>query len=134
MRSGNLSGALSFAFRPDSEGEYIDTDMYTGLFDGRLVKVNLETGVTEDVFNTNKDLRLQPQFQCGDYYLEHLCGRPMGMQFDNDGLRLIVLDAYKGLLSVNLEDQKYEYLSREAADQSYAKLMLQTLSCVPIGL
>jgi hypothetical protein len=73
----------------------------------------MESGEVTDLFTTNKDLRLANGWQCGDYYLEHLCGRPMQLQFDADGLRLIALDAYKGLLSIDLEGEKFEYLARD---------------------
>ena len=92
------------------------------------MKVDAATGQTVDVFNTNKDLRLMPQYQCGDYYLEHLCGRPMAMQFDKDGLRLIVLDAYKGLLSINLEENTFEYLTREVNGDSFKFLHSMAVS------
>jgi hypothetical protein len=126
--AGDLPGAVAFTFRPNADGEITGTDAYTGLHDGRIVKVDLRTGATTEVFNTNKDLRLQPPYKCGDYYLEHLCGFPMAMQFDKEGYRLIVLDAYKGLLSVNLEENKFTYLSREVDGKSYKFLHSMAIS------
>lgn len=53
---------------------------YAGLQDGRIVRFRPGDGAAETVVNTG--------------------GRPLGMQFDRTG-RLIVADAFKGLLSVD---------------------------------
>lgn len=52
--------------------------VYTGFVDGRIVRLNPETGAVSEVVNTQ--------------------GRPLGMKFAPDG-RLIIADAVKGLLA-----------------------------------
>ncbi|KAM7446526.1 hypothetical protein ABFA07_005181 [Porites harrisoni] len=82
---GQIVGPESIAI--DSTGT-----LYTGLYDGRIVK--LEGDKVIDVVQTGK----QP---CGTLELEQTCGRPLGMRFDRYGINLIVADAYYGLLEVN---------------------------------
>ncbi|MFQ3199666.1 MAG: sugar lactone lactonase YvrE [Zhongshania sp.] len=55
---------------------------YTGLSDGRIVRVDPQSGALSDFANTG--------------------GRPLGMQFDAQG-QLLVADSKKGLLSVSTE-------------------------------
>lgn len=85
LYEGQLVGAESLA--ADSTGT-----LYTGLADGRIVK--LEGDKVVDVVRTGKP-------PCGTEELEPTCGRPLGMRFDRYGINLIVADAYFGLLEVN---------------------------------
>eukprot|EP00479_Gromia_sphaerica_P007151 TRINITY_DN2281_c0_g1_i1.p1 TRINITY_DN2281_c0_g1~~TRINITY_DN2281_c0_g1_i1.p1 ORF type:complete len:94 (+),score=24.19 TRINITY_DN2281_c0_g1_i1:134-415(+) len=70
---------------------------YTGLADGRIVKINLKTEESTLFARTGEDLP-----NCGSYEVEHRCGRPLGMRFTASG-SLLVADAYHGLLSVSPE-------------------------------
>lgn len=72
----------------DAEGR-----VYAGLADGRIVRILID-GTVEDFANTG--------------------GRPLGMEFDSGG-RLIVADAWKGLLSISTGGQ-ITVLSTEADD------------------
>jgi len=85
LYEGQLSGPESITV--DSAGT-----LYTGLLDGRIVK--LEGDKVIDVVQTGKP-------PCGTPELEQTCGRPLGMRFDRYGINLIVADAYFGLLEVN---------------------------------
>ena len=42
-------------------------------------------------------------FFIGEEEVEEKCGRPLGMQFDKNEENLIICDAYKGLLKLNIE-------------------------------
>lgn len=85
LYEGQLVGPESLT--ADSTGT-----LYTGLADGRIVK--LEGDKVVDVVRTGKP-------PCGTEELEPTCGRPLGMRFDKYGINLIVADAYFGLLEVN---------------------------------
>lgn len=86
LYEGDLVGPGSIA---DSEGT-----LYTGLADGRIVK--LEGDKVVDVVRTGEQ-----KANCGTPEAEAICGRPEGMRFDKYGSNLIVADAYRGLLEVN---------------------------------
>ncbi|XP_066025506.1 adipocyte plasma membrane-associated protein-like isoform X2 [Pocillopora verrucosa] len=87
LYEGDLVGPGSIA--ADSEGT-----LYTGLADGRIVK--LEGDKVVDVVRTGKQMA-----NCGKPEAEAICGRPEGMRFNKFGSNLIVADAYQGLLEVN---------------------------------
>jgi sugar lactone lactonase YvrE len=74
-----------------------DGMLYTGLLDGRIVKMPASpgAGAMEDVVNTG--------------------GRPLGLQFDASG-NLIVADAFKGLISV-APDKSIRVLTDSVAGQ-----------------
>ncbi|XP_035223070.1 adipocyte plasma membrane-associated protein-like isoform X3 [Stegodyphus dumicola] len=79
---GILNGPESIIFH--------DGYLYTGLEDGRIVKV--------------KDDKVTTVAQTGRFchmpYEERLCGRPLGLRKGKDGL-LYVIDAYYGIFSMN---------------------------------
>ncbi|XP_031572251.1 adipocyte plasma membrane-associated protein-like [Actinia tenebrosa] len=86
LYKGQIAGPESIAI--DSEGT-----VYTGLADGRIVK--FVDGKIVDVARTGKP-------PCDLPELESTCGRPLGMRFNRYGTKLIVADAYYGLLEVDV--------------------------------
>jgi len=70
-------------------------NIYTGLADGRIVKIT-KSGHLREIARTGHNLPT-----CGTYKSEPDCGRPLGIRFDRDEVNLIVCDAYYGLLQVN---------------------------------
>ncbi|XP_046359290.2 adipocyte plasma membrane-associated protein-like isoform X1 [Haliotis rufescens] len=92
---GQIVGPESFAVNKDGT-------IYTGSADGKIwafKKNNLRL-----VARTGID---HPD--CGSFTLEPDCGRPKGMKVDQDGF-LVVADAYKGLLRVNVTTGEIETL------------------------
>ena len=76
--------------------------IYTGGADGRLFAIR------------NRSLTLIGRTgishsQCGTFEYEPACGRPKGMKVGPDGY-LYIVDAYKGLLKMDLKDYKIETL------------------------
>eukprot|EP00996_Jenningsia_fusiforme_P000282 NODE_1232_length_1625_cov_10.479061_g1097_i0.p1 GENE.NODE_1232_length_1625_cov_10.479061_g1097_i0~~NODE_1232_length_1625_cov_10.479061_g1097_i0.p1 ORF type:complete len:371 (-),score=43.81 NODE_1232_length_1625_cov_10.479061_g1097_i0:474-1586(-) len=85
---GQITGPESFVGR--------DGYLYTGLNDGRIIRFKHEDPSSFELFaRTGADLP-----GCGSYDFEPICGRPLSMKFDSAG-SLIVVDAYKGLLSID---------------------------------
>ena len=77
-----LTGADSILMPGDGPEDLAlgpDGKIYTGLLDGRVIRIDPTTGATETVANTD--------------------GRPLGLRFDAGG-NLIVADASRGLLAV----------------------------------
>uniref|UniRef100_A0A7M5XF73 Strictosidine synthase conserved region domain-containing protein n=1 Tax=Clytia hemisphaerica TaxID=252671 RepID=A0A7M5XF73_9CNID len=74
-----------------------DGNIYTGLHDGRIIKI-LPSGKIVYLVRTGMDLP-----ECGNITVEDKCGRPLGLQFDRDQENLIICDAYLGLLKYNLK-------------------------------
>lgn len=85
--------------------------MYASVADGKLVEMDMSTGEVETVLHTGETARLAAGWECGSYYTESYCGRPMGMAFDHDGLRLYIADAYTGLFRVNVDERTKEKLT-----------------------
>lgn len=81
---GQCVGCEDLAF--DSTGQFL----YSGEVDGDILRFNMTTKESETVANTE--------------------GRPLGMMFDKNGL-LIVADADKGLLSVDVTSGKVDLLT-----------------------
>lgn len=88
-----FKGPESFAFSEDGS-------LYTGLADGRIVRVlNLDATPTyTTIARTGEDVE-----GCGTLDMEEVCGRPLGLRWDptHPG-HLLVADAYKGLLRVDV--------------------------------
>lgn len=94
--------------------------MYAGLFDGSVVRVSLLTGNISKVFHTGNDpSALRSGFTCGGFYTEMYCGRPTDLTFDNDQIRLVVVDAYKGILMGDVENKLFIKLASEAEADDY---------------
>ncbi|EDO43012.1 predicted protein, partial [Nematostella vectensis] len=77
--------------------------IYTGLADGRIVKFVGDKVVDVVRTGTHND-------GCGRPELEHVCGRPLGMRFNRYGTKLIVVDAYFGLLEVDTKSSSISTL------------------------
>lgn len=93
---GRVLGPESMAV--DSKGA-----LYTGLADGRIVK--LEGDKVKEIYRTGEQV-----VECGNLEFEPTCGRPLGMRFDRNGTNLIVADAFFGLLEVNPETKAVKTL------------------------
>jgi len=91
-----LEGAESLLLKGDI--------MYTGLLDGQVVQLDLTQGKfaqVEMMTFTGDPQRALP-FPCGKFETQPICGRPLGIDMTLDG-KLVVADAYKGLLSIDLK-------------------------------
>ena len=97
-----ILGPESLVFKGD--------DLYTGLMDGRIVKINVKTLEVQDFFKFNKS--------CAGFYgsyddyppqREPLCGRPLGMRIDSDG-NFLVAESYSGLYRISPDGQRSELL------------------------
>lgn len=74
-----------------------DGNIYTGLHDGRIVKI-VKSGEIIELARTGERLP-----NCGETEVEHRCGRPLGLQFDQNEENLIICDGYLGLMKLNIE-------------------------------
>ncbi|KAH0747448.1 hypothetical protein KY285_009105 [Solanum tuberosum] len=90
---GGAVGPESFAFDPHGDGPY------TGISDGRIIKwLQNETRWFDFALTSpNRD-------GCEGFHdhstSEHKCGRPLGLEFDENSGDLYIADAYLGLLVV----------------------------------
>jgi sugar lactone lactonase YvrE len=84
--------SLGEGFAPEDVAIDADNRVYAGMDDGRIVRLQIETGRHEVFANTH--------------------GRPLGLVFDSAG-NLIVADTIKGLLSIS-KDGAVTPLTREA--------------------
>jgi hypothetical protein len=95
--------ALAFSgdhfFATCGDGRVVQTDV--GSAESTLVRY---TGSPEGIN------RYRSEFYCGHSFVEYVCGRPMSCAFDSDGLKLYVLDAYKGLVLWDLQANSTEVL------------------------
>ncbi|ESO83595.1 hypothetical protein LOTGIDRAFT_197037 [Lottia gigantea] len=83
--------------------------VYTGSADGKIWR--FKDGQLEMLARTGIN-----NSHCGSFELEPECGRPKGMKIDKNG-DLVLVDAYKGLLKVNLQNKNIEVLVRPDTDQ-----------------
>ena len=85
-RNERLAAARAVSIAPEVGPEHIafgpDGRLYTGTLSGAILRMNSDGTDVETVVNTG--------------------GRPLGMEFDGDG-RLIVADAFRGLLAVGTD-------------------------------
>ncbi|XP_020254565.1 protein STRICTOSIDINE SYNTHASE-LIKE 10-like isoform X2 [Asparagus officinalis] len=89
-----VTGPESLAFDPDGEGPY------TGVSDGRILKwQGEELGWMEYAVVTPQHLGSQ------EVKKEHICGRPLGLQFNKMTRDLYIADAYFGLMIVSEGDK-----------------------------
>jgi sugar lactone lactonase YvrE len=81
VKNNALAEATMVATGHGPEGTAVDAEgrLYTGLHDGRIIRITLPDGTIEELANTQ--------------------GRPLGIEFDGNG-DLIIADATKGLLSM----------------------------------
>lgn len=87
---GQLKGPESFAAR----GGWL----YTGLMDGRIVRVHPVSLELELVY------RMGGEEECREQHQEARCGRPLGLAFTKSG-ELLVCDAIHGLYMLHLEEE-----------------------------
>eukprot|EP00457_Paulinella_chromatophora_P006309 gb/GEZN01006327.1/.p1 GENE.gb/GEZN01006327.1/~~gb/GEZN01006327.1/.p1 ORF type:complete len:521 (+),score=62.42 gb/GEZN01006327.1/:103-1665(+) len=102
---GQVSGPESFAFGPDG-------NIYTGDQNGRIMRFEPEKPKKTPrlVTFTGQPGRALP-LPCGIHQTEPVCGRPLGMAFDQQ-YRLLVVDAYFGLLAVDVtRERSYKTLA-----------------------
>ncbi|CAJ0956079.1 unnamed protein product, partial [Mesorhabditis belari] len=75
----------------------IGETLYTGLYDGRVVKI--ENG------KIVKSIKLTKEKECGTYDTEPRCGRPLGIRrIGNVGESFYVVDAYRGIEIVDFKE------------------------------
>ncbi|XP_065889707.1 adipocyte plasma membrane-associated protein-like isoform X2 [Dysidea avara] len=95
---GQIAGPESFELGKDGH-------LYTGLIDGRVVKIDLE----KETYTIVTRMGDPPYDKCGQIDMLSVCGRPLGLHWDNSD-NLIVADAYKGLVSINTKTGKKNVL------------------------
>ncbi|KAM7257756.1 hypothetical protein ACFE04_013497 [Oxalis oulophora] len=89
----NAIGPETYAFDPNGDGPY------TGVSDGRIVKwlEDEHRWIDFAVITKNRE-------GCGGTFdhekMEHICGRPLGLAFEESSGDLYIADAYFGLLRV----------------------------------
>jgi sugar lactone lactonase YvrE len=93
---GTVEGPEALAFR----GKYI----FSGLADGRIIALDTEWSQADTLLFTGDPQKALP-FPCAEYHTEPICGRPLGLQFDSRGM-LYVIDAYMGLLEINVSNTR----------------------------
>ncbi|XP_052778591.1 adipocyte plasma membrane-associated protein-like [Mya arenaria] len=91
-------------FGPESFTVDENGTLYTGTADGKILQIDIRRKSAVLVVRTGLD---SPE--CGSPEMEPLCGRPKGMKFGPDG-KLYVVDSYKGLLRVNIQNKSFEIL------------------------
>lgn len=79
---------------PEAYGVY-NGELYTSIHGGNVIKLIGENFVPVVQFGK----------QCKGFYQEHICGRPLGFQFDKHG-GLYVADAYYGIYKVDVKTGK----------------------------
>ncbi|XP_068653179.1 protein STRICTOSIDINE SYNTHASE-LIKE 10-like [Aristolochia californica] len=104
-------GPESLAFDRDGQGPYVSA------YDGRILKwQSKEQGWTE--FAVTRP----PRKECEESHgpeLEHICGRPLGLRFNQKTGDLYIADAYFGLLKVGPEGGLAMPLVTQAQDRPF---------------
>ncbi|KAK4784178.1 hypothetical protein SAY86_018546 [Trapa natans] len=105
-------GPESIAFDCRGQGPYV------GVSDGRILKWRGGSlGWTEFAYTAptrQKDMRWFHRSPAGAHLREHICGRPLGLKFDNATCSLYIADAYYGLLKVGPRGGAASQLSTSA--------------------
>lgn len=101
---GKLLGPESMAI--DKSGRHL----YTGLMDGRIVKIDLETLDMSEFARYN----LSCSAFVGKYnsyppHWEPICGRPLGLRLDPQG-RLVVAESYRGIHRLSADGSQRQVL------------------------
>ncbi|XP_010525478.1 PREDICTED: protein STRICTOSIDINE SYNTHASE-LIKE 10-like [Tarenaya hassleriana] len=92
VQLGGPVGPESLAFNPAGEGPY------TGVADGRILRWRGDSlGWTDFAYTSHNRQECSRPFAPE---MEHVCGRPLGLRFDNKTGDLYIADAYFGLLVV----------------------------------
>ncbi len=89
--------SLGDARGPEDIAIGADGYLYTGVEDGRILKINPDSGAMETI--------------------AQLDGRPLGLEFAADG-GLLIADAYHGLLRLDVKTGRVEILATQAVDGS----------------
>ncbi|PHT46455.1 Protein STRICTOSIDINE SYNTHASE-LIKE 3 [Capsicum baccatum] len=105
-----IQGPESIAFDPKGRGPY------TGIADGRIVLWDGEKWIDFAYTSANNRSGFCDPKPSPLSYLknEHICGRPLGLQFDKRTGDLYFADAYFGLMKVGPEGGLAETLTTEA--------------------
>ncbi|XP_049343116.1 protein STRICTOSIDINE SYNTHASE-LIKE 3-like [Solanum verrucosum] len=104
-----IQGPESIAFAPKGRGPY------TGIADGRIVLWDGEKWTDFAYTSANRSGICDPKPSPLSYLEnEHICGRPLGLQFDKKQGDLYIADAYFGLMKVGPEGGLAETLTTEA--------------------
>ncbi|GAB4843929.1 Protein STRICTOSIDINE SYNTHASE-LIKE 10 [Ancistrocladus abbreviatus] len=104
-------GPESLVFDPTGEGPY------TGVADGRILKWQQGSRTWVDFAFTSSQRK-----ECVRPFapeLEHICGRPLGLRFDQKTGDLYIADAYFGLLVVGPEGGLATSVATEAESQPF---------------
>jgi sugar lactone lactonase YvrE len=88
---------LGNAYGPEDIAIDADGFLYTGVEDGRILKINPDSGAIETI--------------------AQLEGRPLGLEFSSNG-DLLIADAYTGLVRLDVKTGMAETLATQAADGS----------------
>ncbi|PIA30012.1 hypothetical protein AQUCO_05700010v1 [Aquilegia coerulea] len=89
-----MLGPESFAFDCRGEGPY------TGVADGRILKWQGSTRGWTEFAVTARNRRRYLCDGSTNPFVERICGRPLGLQFNNRSCELYIADAYFGLMRV----------------------------------
>lgn len=104
-----LQGPESIAFDPQGRGPY------TGIADGRIVFWDGQSWSDFAYTSANRSEICDPKPSPLSYLKnEHICGRPLGLRFDQKTGDLYIADAYFGLLKVGQEGGLATLLTNEA--------------------
>ncbi|KAF9626473.1 hypothetical protein IFM89_034407 [Coptis chinensis] len=109
-----VTGPESFAFDCNREGPYV------GVSDGRIFKWQ-GRGWSEFAY-TAPYRRRDVCDGSTDPSLESICGRPLGLQFNNAACELYIADAYFGLMSVGKNGGAATQLGSSAEGNTYVSL------------
>lgn len=81
--------------------------VYTGLGDGRVIRIDSELKSFETILRTGEVV----DNKCGRASMEEKCGRPLGLHFHpTDNNLLYIADSYKGLLLANVKSGQIKTL------------------------
>lgn len=108
-----LRGAETLAVDP--EGKY----GYTGTIDGRIIRLNMRNpkGSAPQLILHTGDPNAALPLPCGTEQTMPICGRPIGMTFDNQG-RLLIADAFKGILGLDPRTMETSILTTTVTDNN----------------
>lgn len=102
LLEGQILGPESLVFKGD--------DLYTGLMDGRIVRINVKTLDVSEFFRFNKSCQaFKKSYDDYNPSDEPLCGRPLGMRLDKNG-DFLVAESYSGLYKISSDGSKIEKL------------------------
>lgn len=89
--------------------------IYTGLMNGQIIR--FKDPSHKEIFTwlnptcVNSQAHKAKTYAEYDHMMEPICGRPLGMRVDEDNNALLVIDAYSGLRSIDLDTREIRALS-----------------------